>query len=166
MMRAMHRRDGRVVLALALSGFAFLSLGCGPYCRDIPTTPLAFECDNSTVRFTGEIHLDSEATFRTFLSQQCIADASGAAIDSVVEQVDFSPEAVFVAVGPTRLDEMRCLDSRTLDKAQVCDTGLKVFFLDRFRRAEDCPNLRWTVAFSLLRSDLRAALAAGDNQTP
>ncbi len=114
--------------------------------------------------FTGEAHFDSPATYETFLSQQCLYTAGDDAVQARIDDVNFDEEAVFVAVGPAALDNSRCLETRTLDKAQVCTDGLKVYFADVFQRADDgCPGPRWTVAFSLLREDLRAALEAGDS---
>jgi len=162
-------RCARITLSLAVAalpvGFA-LALssmsGCGPYCRDIVTTELPVECE-SPPRFTGEIHFDSLATFDTFLRQQCLPSASDDAIVAIENQVDFTTHAVFVAVGPAAIDNTRCVTRRDLDRAQVCSDGLKVVFDDDYASAEQgCTGSRWTVAFSLTREDLRAALEAGE----
>ena len=53
------------------------------------------------------------------------------------------------------IDPSRCLESREVDEAQVCSTGLKLYFRDELRRADNCPGTRWTAAFVLAREDLR-----------
>ena len=150
-------------LGVVLAALAAGVVGCGPQCRDIDTQPVNIVCE-SPPRFTGEAHFDSAATFETFLSQQCLYTAGDTAVQSVIDDIDFTTSAVFVAVGPAALDNSRCLETRELDKAQVCTDGLKVYFQDVFQRADTgCPGPRWTVAFTLLREDLRAALDAADN---
>lgn len=128
-------------------------------CRPISTTELDLECENNAQPFTGELHFDSEATYDTFLSHQCIPNASAGAIDQQKDLIDFSQDAVFVAVGPSAIDADRCVEERELDSVSVCDSGLKVYFKDTYTDSEfGCPDIRWTVAFSLSRDDLRTAL--------
>lgn len=154
------------VLLLVLVALALVPAACGTPCRGIETRELAFECA-ATTGFTGELHFDSEATFDTFLRQQCFAAGDDGDADAILEDIDFTTEAVFVATGPDRLDESRCLVSRELDEAQVCATGLKVYFRDELRRdGTDCPGTRWTVAFVMPREDLRAAIEAGRENDP
>lgn len=146
--------------AMGLSGL--FASSCGPVCRPAAVTELAFECD-PTAPFTGEIHLDSRASLDTFLTQECMQNADDGVIDDVIDGVDFSQDAVFVAVGPDFLDNSRCLESRELDEVQVCSNGLKVLFDDVYRTSDaPCPGTRWTVAFTIDRADLRAALDAAD----
>jgi len=147
----------------ALVAVVVVEGACGAACRDVEATELReVECE-SPPRFTGEIHFDNLATFDTFLRQQCMYTASDEVIDGILEKVDFTSEGVFVAVGPAAIDNTRCVTRRDLDSAAVCSDGLKVSFDDDYASAaEGCPGTRWTVAFSLAREDLRAALAAGD----
>lgn len=156
------RRRGLVSPGLSAALFVVAAIAglssCGPPCRTIETRPLALECAQ-TSGFFGELHFDSEATFDTFLRQQCL-EGDDAAADRVLASVDFTREAVFVARGNHALDSTRCLESRELDEAQVCATGLKLYFDDVTREPELCPGTRWTVAFLLSREDLRAALDA------
>jgi len=149
----------RVLLCVLLG--ALLAASCGTPCRGIETRALDFECSASAT-FTGELHFDSRATFDTFLRQQCLSIAQQDTVDALLDEVDFDTEAVFVAAGPHRLDDQRCLVTRELDGAQVCTTGLKIYFADQMQRADaQCPGTRWTVAFALPREELRAAVEAG-----
>jgi hypothetical protein len=164
--RAFRKRVGAgltlAVLPLALPVAVSSTSGCGPYCRDIEATELPVDCE-SPPRFTGEIHFDNLATFDTFLRQQCLPTASVDEIEAIEDQVDFDTHAVFVAVGPAAIDNTRCVTRRDLDRAQVCSDGLKVVFDDDYASADEgCTGARWTVAFSLTREDLRAALEAGE----
>lgn len=153
-------RSGREALGPSLAIAASLALlsSCGAPCRGIDTRPLELECA-ATSTFTGELHVDSEATFDTFLRQDCLA-GNDAEADRVLASVDFRTEAVFVARGSHRVTNERCLESRDLDEAQVCTTGLKLYFLDEERSPEGCPSTQWTVALVLSRDDMRAALEA------
>lgn len=163
-----HRRHllGRWRLALVISvaatviALAASVASCGPACRDIDTWEMSLECTDGR-RFTGELHFDSAETFDTFLTQQCISTAPSDDVARVADDVVWDKRAVFVAVGPAAIDSRRCVTSRKLDRAQVCDDGLKVFFLDEYIVADDgCNEPRWTVAFQLRREDMRAALDA------
>lgn len=148
----------RFLLALCVASVS--AAGCGPPCRDIQTRPLDFACE-ATRGFSGELHFDSEATFETFLAQQCLSRSSDELAREIAASVDFTREAVFVAVGPLSLDQERCLESRELASCQVCEGGLKVLFQDATRDiGAVCPSTVWTVAFALKREDLRAALDA------
>lgn len=159
----MTRRSKTAWLAIAAIAAVVVETACGAACRDIAATELReVECE-SPPRFTGEIHFDNRATFDTFLRQQCMFTADDTVIDAILDKVDFTTQAVFVAVGPAAIDNTRCVTRRDLDTAAVCSDGLKVSFDDDYASAaEGCPGTRWTVAFSLAREDLRAALAAGD----
>ncbi len=160
----MRRSNNIWTLSAALvMGLLGLSLAsCGPVCRPADVSELDFECD-PTASFTGEIHLDSRASLDTFLSQECMQNADEAVIEEIVDSIDFTQDAVFIAVGPDFLDNSRCLESRELDDVQVCSNGLKVLFDDAFRTSDTpCPGTRWTVAFSIDRGDLRAALDAAE----
>lgn len=150
--------------ALLVALVAAFSSSCGTPCRTIETRPLELTCAQ-TSNFAGELHFDSEETFDTFLRQQCLADDEDALADQLIASVDFSSEAVFVARGRHAIDSTRCLESRELDEAQVCETGLKLYFADKTREVETCPGTRWTVAFILAREDLRAALDAADSSS-
>jgi hypothetical protein len=145
---------------------ALVATACGAPCRDIEVRTLALECSAAST-FAGELHFDSAAPFDTFLREECLVGeappAGDVAIDVVVQSVDFSTRGVFLAAGPRAL-RGRCLQARELDTAQVCGNGLKLYFLDEYRaEGGNCPNTRWTVAFSLPREELRAALEAGAN---
>ena len=134
-------------------------------CRAIATTELLLKCENTNEPFAGELHFDSEATYDTFLTHQCIPGSadSPSIIEGHKSQVDFTVDAVFVAVGPSAIDADRCVEDRSLDSAAACTSGLKVFYDDEYIDPQfGCPNDRWTVAFSLSREDLRSALDAAD----
>ena len=156
-------RTGLTLLSCALFGAGWIgfAFGCGAFCRDVETRELMFSCEDGGSRFTGEIHFEREATFRTFLEQQCLTQTSQADIEAHIESVDWDTEAVFVAVGPPNVDATRCVDERRLERAQVCSDGLKVYFADVYGQSDfGCAGPRWTVAFAMKRSDLRAALDA------
>lgn len=159
------RREGRAPCSASSSGLTVLLLlwllglsACGEPCRGIETRALDFECSPLS-SFTGELHFDSAAPFDTFLRQQCL-DGDDAEADRILASVDFTREAVFVARGSKRVTAERCLESRGLDEAQVCATGLKVTFRDRESGPDACSAGLWTVAFVLEREDMRAALDA------
>jgi len=148
-----------VVMTAALTS---LTPGCGPYCRDIQTRELDFNCEDGANRFTGELHFDRAATFETFLSQQCVPSFPATEIAALVDGIDWGTEAVFVAVGPPNVDGTRCVETREIERAQVCTDGLKVYFDDTYGNSDfGCAGPRWTVAFALSSDDLRAALEAG-----
>jgi hypothetical protein len=152
------------VAALTAAGLLAFAPGCGPFCRDVQTRELEFSCEDGANRFTGEIHFDRPTTFRTFLEQQCIPQSPQSFVDEIVDSVDWSTEAVFVAVGPPNVDATRCVDDRSLERAQVCSDGLKVYFADLYGQSDfGCSGPRWTVAFAMNRQDLRAALEAGES---
>jgi len=143
----------RVFAVLSLLS-ATLAVGCFD-CRPIETRALALECSGAAT-FRGELHLDSPDTFRSFLSDRCLTDATATEIDAVVASVDFTTEAVFVARG-ARGSIARCLESRAAESVDVCGDGLKVVFEDEESGDDVCPG-DWTVAFALQRADLRAAI--------
>lgn len=145
--------------AALLALIAMVASSCSSPCRSIETRSLDFECEQAS-NFTGELHFDSEGSFDTFLRQQCLSDDDDALADQILAGIDFTTEAVFVARGRHAIDPTRCLQTRELADAQVCSTGLKLYFDDVIRQAEPCPGTRWTVAFVLSREDLRAALDA------
>jgi hypothetical protein len=144
-----------VVACLALAA-SLLAASCGVQCRGIDVRELDLAC-NETLSPLGELHFDSAASFDTFLRQQCLFGADPASIDAIVESVDFTTEAVFVAVN-LRAEAGRCLVDRELDGVQVCTEGLKLGFIDEASTDVACGGV-WTVAFVLDRGDLRAALA-------
>lgn len=149
---------------LSLSCMLAVASGCGAPCRDIEARPLELTCD-ATQGFSGELHFDSQATFDTFLRQQCLPPGADDIAAGVLASVNFDAEAVFVAVRPHDLGPGRCLRARALDSAQVCATGLRLLFNDEVRTpGEVCPATRWTVAFALPRAELRAALEAAEEE--
>ena len=98
------------------------------------------------------------------MRQECNPSFTDDEVFALITTADFSNNAVFVAVGPNALDNTRCLQSRGLDNVEVCTDGLKVTFNDVFATSDTaCPPTRWTVAFSILRDDLRAALDAAES---
>jgi hypothetical protein len=143
----------RVFAVLSLL-FATLAVSCFD-CRPVETRPLALDCA-AAATFRGELHLDSAETFRSFLSDRCLTEATATEIDAVVAGVDFTTEAVFVARG-ARGSIARCLESRVTESVDVCGDGLKVIFEDEESGDDVCPG-DWTIAFALQRADLRAAL--------
>ncbi len=128
---------------------------CAP-CRRIETTPLALDCDQAG-QFSGELHFDSADSFRSFLTDRCLPDADASEVEDFVGAVDFSTDAVFVARG-FRAGTGRCIVSRATESVDVCDSGLQLVFDDEESADASCGG-QWTVAFSLSRDDLRAALA-------
>lgn len=140
---------GTVVVGVALA------CGCGRPCRRIDVTPLPLACA-STSSFFGELHFDDAATFESFLEIECLPDAEDAVVKDIVDSVDFTVDAVFVAVGD-RAQTGRCIGERESDGVDVCEDGLRVGFSDVLRDEAACSG-KWTVAFSLPRAELRAAL--------
>jgi hypothetical protein len=136
---------------------AAMSAGCGEACRVITTKALALTC-SSTSDFEGEIHFDDAATFQSFLLTDCLPDETDPRRNEIVKTVDFTKDAAFVAVG-ARQDPggQRCIADRKDDDVQVCDDGLRVDFNDKITDDTQCQG-KWTVAFSLPRTELRAAL--------
>lgn len=141
------------VLALAPGHAA-----CGRPCRPITVAPLELQCDADAF-YEGELHYDDAAVFESFLSQDCMPSASPEQVAAIVGGVDFLANVVFVAVGPRQVAG-RCVERRDAALVQACDDGLRVAFDDRLSTDEECVG-RWTVAFSLAREDLRAALGEG-----
>ena len=143
----------RFVFAASVFAVAATAVGCSP-CRSIETTPIAIDCSPAAA-FSGELHFDTAESYRNFLNDRCLLEASDEAIDALVDDVDFSTEAVFVARG-SRGGVNRCLQERSAETVNVCEDGLRVVFADVESR-EECGGL-WTVAFKLPRDELRAAL--------
>jgi hypothetical protein len=144
-----------VVAALALPVTMFV--GCDPSCREIETKPIDLSCaDNAP--FSGDLHFDGAGVYESFLADRCIPEASSDEILERVGAVDFSKNAVFVSVGD-RLDPGagRCLENRKAERVQVCESGLRVTFGDTVQEGGPCAG-RYTVAFSLSRDDMRAAV--------
>lgn len=129
---------------------------CGPACRPIEFSLIDLECENNA-QFRGELHLDSRAVYDTFLRDQCIASATEGQIEALRDDVDFARDAVFVA-SRARDEQLRCIVERAVEDVEVCDTGLRVTFVDKTSTDPVCPG-RWTTAFSLSRDDLRTAIA-------
>lgn len=147
----------RRVLLLLVGAALVVSIApaCGRPCRPAVTTTLDLQCEPGSV-YQGELHYDDAAVFESFLSLECLPTSSPEQIAAVVGGIDFSHEAVFVAVGP-RLVQTRCVESRDIASVEVCADGLRVSFDDQLSNATVCPG-RWTVAFTIAREDLRAAL--------
>ena len=133
-------------------------VGCAP-CRRIETTPVEINCGED-VDFEGEIHLDTAASWRSFLTDRCLRDGREAEIDALVGGVDFTTSAVFVARG-LRQGQSRCIEVREAESVDVCDDGLRVVFRDEESGQVNCAG-HWTVAFVLPREELRAAIEDGD----
>lgn len=144
---------------VALGVMAVLPGGCGPACRAVEARPLSLSCADASP-FLGELHFDDAATFESFLELDCLQDADSVARGAVVRAVDFTTEAVFVAVG-RRAQGARCLAARAAETVEVCDTGLRVGFDDEeegVESATDSCGGKWTVALALPRAELRAAI--------
>ena len=129
--------------------------GCGDACRGIDVKPMALVCSVSG-SFAGEIHFDDAASFSSFLLDECLPDANEADRQALVDNVDFTRDAVFVAAG-LRQQQTRCISDRKQDGVQVCQDGLRVGFADTISDTSPCSG-KWTVAFALPRAELRAAL--------
>ena len=146
----------RVVVALVVV-VGVGAAGCDD-CRSVEPRILALECEVAE-SFRGELHLDSAATWRSFLSDRCLPTSDVAAIDGFVGQVDFAVDAVIVARGP-RLSTTRCLVSREVESLDTCTDGLRIVFDDEELGPEACTTTPdWTVAVVVPRGELRAALA-------
>ena len=104
------------------------ALGCGSNCRVIDHRAVALQCDRNS-SFRGEIHLDSDAVYESFLRDQCIPEASDDDVSDAQKKVDFDVDAVFVA-GDTRQQQERCIEEREVEPAEVCSDGLRVTFRD------------------------------------
>lgn len=143
-----------VVVVTASAGLG----ACSP-CRRIETTRLELDCA-ANVDFSGEIHLDTAGSYRSFLSDRCLTEADDAAIDALVDDVDFTTQAVFVARG-ARQGFSRCIEDRQADTVDVCDDGLRIVFRDDESGDPTCAG-DWTVAFVLSREELRAAIKDDD----
>lgn len=170
----MMRRDSqRRLLASACSivaAIAFLALdlsvGCGSQCEEADARPLDFVCD-SPPNFIGELHFDSAPAFDTFLRQQCLyISGRDEQIDAIMASVDFSTEAVFVAVGPAEIEDNRCLRSRELEAVETCTDGVRVYFEDDIIQLDgiDCATGRWTVAFVMDKAALLESLDTASGQ--
>jgi len=144
------------VLAAAVVG-AIAS--CTP-CRRVETTPIELDC-SANAEFVGELHLDTAASWRSFLTDRCLPEGRDAEIDALVDDVDFTVDAVFVARN-LRQGASRCIEARAADSVDVCDEGLRVIFRDDESGDATCAG-HWTVAFVLPRGELRAAVDDDDD---
>ncbi len=129
-------------------------------CRPVTTRDLGLECSAGST-FRGELHFDSAETWRSFLTDRCLFDASTEQVDAAVAAVDFSREAAFVARGP-RAGVARCLEGRAVETVDACGDGLRILFDDTQTGNVVCPG-DWTIALALSRADLRSALDDADN---
>ncbi len=146
------------VRAAAVAGLALvmaLLTSCGRPCRAIAVTPIELQCEADAV-YEGELHYDDAAVFESFLSLECLPSWPPEQITAIVGSVDFLTSVVFVAVGRRQV-QTRCVEQRDAAVVQVCDDGLRVAFDDRLSNDLECAG-RWTVAFTLPREELRAAL--------
>ena len=155
-MRAPERALAAGTLAVCTLVAVGLAAGCGSGCRVIDVVEQPLLCD-ANATFVGENHFDDAATYESFLSGECLPNNTPADLDSRVSAVDFSVNAVFVAVGAKNLGTSRCITTRALDRVEACTDGMRVSFLDDLVEDAVCPGT-WTVAFALSRADLRAAL--------
>jgi hypothetical protein len=128
---------------------------CAP-CHGVDAEALDLECASSST-FDGELHFTDAATFRSFLTDRCLGPDAAAAVTELVDAVDFATDAVVVARG-ARAGTARCVEERTVDDVSVCDDGVHVAFADVVTNATPCAG-DWTIAFSLPRAELRAAIA-------
>lgn len=144
----------RSFVLLVLAVLPVVGAACLP-CHPVTTTPIALDCDAGAA-FTGELHFDSAASFRSFLNDRCLLESSNEAIEAIVADVDFGVDAVFVARGP-RDSAGRCITERGAESVNVCDDGLRVVFDDVESSDAACGG-SWTVAFKLPRDEMRAAL--------
>ncbi len=145
----------RLALVAALACAVAAGAGCGPACRGIDVKTIDLQCSASST-FDGEIHFDDAATYASFLLDDCLPEDTDQQRQALVDAVDFTTDAVFVSSG-LRQQTARCIADRKQDGVDVCDDGLRVAFADTLSDADPCGG-RWTVAFSLPRSELRAAL--------
>jgi hypothetical protein len=131
--------------------------GCGGECRVVETRKVDLTCEANS-QFKGEIHLDSAAVYDSFIADQCLPSADDDDVQKRVEKVNFNVDAVFVA-GNTKKQNERCIESRDVDRVEVCDDGLRLTFKDTITDATPCPGV-WTTAVKLTRGDLRAAIGS------
>ena len=152
----------RCVQTLVLGAIAWIC-SCSTPCESISHRAIELRCD-PVVGFSGEIHIDSRATFETFLRAQCLLPDDEVRIELALNAVDFSQEVVFIAVRPMSAGNGTCLLQRGLGDVEICDDGLNVIFADDdYADPSACPNGNWTIAFALSRDDMRKALrVAGD----
>lgn len=132
---------------------------CTP-CRRIETKPIELDCEGGAA-FTGELHFDSADSYRSFLTDRCLPTSNSSEVEDLVDAVDFTVDAVFVARG-ARAGSLRCIEERATESVDVCDDGLHVVFDDVESGDASCGG-SWTVAFALPREELRAAI--DDDQT-
>lgn len=143
-------------LSLLLGVVAGAPVGACLECRTVDATPLpAVVCDGAD--FEGELHFDAAATFRSFLRDRCMTQASDDTLDAITNSVDFNTRAAFVAVG-SRAGVGRCVQARAAGSVEACEEGLRIVFDDVTTADPVCAGV-WTVALSLPRGELRAALA-------
>jgi hypothetical protein len=128
-------------------------------CRPVTTRDLGLECSAAST-FRGELHFDSAETWRSFLTDRGLFDASAEQVDAAVAAVDFSREAAFVARG-ARAGVARCLEVRAVETVDACGDGLRILFDDTQTGSVECPG-DWTISLALSRADLRSALDADD----
>ncbi len=140
------------MLSITLLSLTLLSVGCFD-CRPVERRDLALQC-SASASFRGELHLDSAATFRSFLADRCLPDADASVIDNAVAAVDFTTEVVFIAKGQ-RSSISRCIEGRAVESADACTDGLRIVFDDQESGIGACPG-DWTVAFAMPRADMRA----------
>lgn len=153
----------RVPILVAIVALVVTSLGCGRPCRKIAVTPVQLRCQSAST-FSGELHFDDRATFESFLTAECLPDATDGEVAAVLDAVDFLADVVFVAVDD-RAQVGRCLETRTPEVVEVCQDGLRVSFGDNITDALDCPG-KWTVAFTLPRAEMRAATISANEAAP
>ncbi len=134
---------------------------CQP-CRAVDAKPIDLECAAAST-FIGELHFTDPATFRSFLTDRCLGAGSADAADAIVGSVDFASDAVVVARG-ARAGAARCIERRSVDGVASCTDGLRVVFDDQVSNEPACGGT-WTVALSLPRSELRAALGEDADTT-
>ena len=113
--------------ALPLALLVLLA-SCSPPCRTIAVAPLALICQDLST-FTGEVHFEERATFESFLSAECLPEATDAEITAILDSVNFAEDVVFVAVN-NRAQAGRCLRTRVADGVEVCQDGLRISFSD------------------------------------
>lgn len=145
---------GRLLASVLVVGLS--AVACFD-CRPVQTRDLGVSC-SPAASFRGELHFDSADTWRTFLTDRCLFDATDTEVDAAVAAVDFTSEAVFIARG-ARASVSRCLVVRNVESVDVCSDGLKIIFDDDESGDQACPG-DWTISFALPREQLRAALDA------
>jgi hypothetical protein len=145
------RVAGAIGAAFAIAGTV---AACQP-CHTVQARALPLECAPSST-FVGELHFTDATAFRSFLTDRCLGVADVAAVDALVDAVDFSTDAVVVARG-ARAGSARCVAQRNVDSAAVCDDGVHVAFDDAVTNAQPCPG-DWTIALTIARDELRAAI--------